>query len=322
MGDLPNVAFKHSSLTIDKTVYVFKGFKFIELLPSGSNAIILKAEQPVLKRIVIVKVWYKLKERDSRDKKKQGTEESVKLAKLEHPNICRIFFVGSNKDIFYAVLEYIQGETLNQFFKSSPAMNVRYNLWSQIATALSYSYQQGYYHGDLHDKNILICPNRAVKILDFGTSYFSGKVYSEDREKRMLVNLSQQLFHEFVAKEYIDINLLKLSPFHVLRGLDYWAEIISASYFNAKNEANAVAGIIHAVAQAPIFNLTILERMKEFRRNRGTYVGILSSKIELARNTELKSSVSKIYDFEVIKEVYRDWQKDYLLMTINSLEAL
>lgn len=230
-----NVFFSKSTLVINGSKYAFRGLHFIEQLPSGSNAIVFKAIQTLLDRIVIIKIWYKLKPDDNRNKLRQGIEEAKKLSRLNHINICKIYYAATIKGLPYAIFEQVEGQTLESFLKTKPPFEKRVKIWRKIAEALSYSYKLSIHHGDLHSKNIMVQADEDIKIIDFGTSYFSGRPFSLKRETKKLQELVQLLFPEYKLSDFLDVNLRALPNFHTLRALECWVTIIFAFYFYKKS---------------------------------------------------------------------------------------
>jgi len=323
------VTFHGDRLTLGKSTYRFKGFKFLEVTGKGANALVMKAEQPILGRYVAVKVWLKFKEKDNRDKKKQGIEESRKLSKLDHNNICRIYSVGTQNNILYAVLEYINGQTLKEYLSGTPNLHHRLTIWREIASALEYSYKREVFHGDVHTKNVLIYNNKSVKVLDFGTSFFAGKPFSIKRETAQLIKLAETIFHEFNISDFVEIPLTSLFPFHALRILDYWVEIIYT--IGDKNleglNSKAVFELMHIMTQAPVFDLELLNKINEFQSRSATYINNFNSIIDLVRKPfeegmTRKVGVGHFSTFLDAKLDYLKWRDEYLKKDIDSIAAM
>lgn len=100
--------------------------------------------------------------------------EAKKTRLLAHPNIVQVHDFVLEDSLCYIVMEYLQGETLDQIIKRSkpnglPKSGVL-NILKQISSALSFAHQQGILHSDLKPSNIFITQQQRVKIFDFGVS--------------------------------------------------------------------------------------------------------------------------------------------------------
>jgi serine/threonine-protein kinase len=99
------------------------------------------------------------------------------LHTLDHPNIVRLYDSGHENDIYYYVMEYIEGKSFQDL------LEVRGRLpWEevldaalQICPALKHAHDHGIVHRDLKPPNLLRGPTGVVKLTDFGIAkVFSG----------------------------------------------------------------------------------------------------------------------------------------------------
>jgi len=92
------------------------------------------------------------------------------LARLSHPNVARLLDVGVTRDGRpYFAMELVEGLTLHQF-TASASLEEKLNLFDQLCSAVSAAHHNLIVHGDLKPSNVLIAPNGAPKLLDFGIS--------------------------------------------------------------------------------------------------------------------------------------------------------
>jgi len=90
------------------------------------------------------------------------------IAKLEHPNICRLLDGGiSQEGIPYLVLEYVEGVDLVLYAAGRP-LRERVNLMADVARVVHFAHQRLLVHRDLKPANILVTADGVVKLLDFG----------------------------------------------------------------------------------------------------------------------------------------------------------
>ena len=95
--------------------------------------------------------------------------EAKAVAALSHPNILAIHDFGQHRDIAYAVMELLQGETLRDRLAGG-ALPLRkvLQIGADIADGLAAAHDKGIVHRDLKPENIFVTADGRVKILDFG----------------------------------------------------------------------------------------------------------------------------------------------------------
>ncbi len=99
-------------------------------------------------------------------------QEARSISKLSHPHICALYDIGNHDGTEFLVLEYLEGETLDQRLRRGPLPSnqvVQYGL--QIAEALDKAQREGITHRDLKPGNIMLTKS-GMKLLDFGLAKF------------------------------------------------------------------------------------------------------------------------------------------------------
>jgi serine/threonine-protein kinase len=96
------------------------------------------------------------------------------LASVSHPNIVAITTAEKQDNVFFIVMEYVQGETLENIIalKGSLELNRALDFTCQICNAVDHAHRQGVIHRDLRPANVLVTENDMLKVADFGTSRF------------------------------------------------------------------------------------------------------------------------------------------------------
>ncbi len=133
-------------------------YEILAPIGAGGMGEVYKARDTRLNRIVAVKL--------SKEQFSERFEREAKaVAALNHPNICQIYDVGESPSSFgYLVMEFVEGHPLRGPLPLDEALRIA----GQIAEALEAAHEKGIVHRDLKPGNILLTPDRSVKVLDFG----------------------------------------------------------------------------------------------------------------------------------------------------------
>ena len=144
-------------------------YEILERIGNGGMATVYKAKCHVLNRYVAVKI---LKDEFTTDEEfvKRFNTEAQSVASLTHPNIVSVYDVGHEGDLYYIVMELIQGKTLKDIIISDGALNWKWsiNIAIQIASALETAHRNNIIHRDIKPHNIIITEDGIAKVTDFG----------------------------------------------------------------------------------------------------------------------------------------------------------
>jgi len=144
-------------------------YELIERIGEGGMAVVYKAKDRLLNRFVAIKI---LKPEFTKDMKviESFRRESQAAASLSHPNIVNVYDVGKEGNIYYIVMELIEGSVLSDIIKEEGALDPRraVSIAKQIAAALSVAHKNQIIHRDVKPHNILITADGVAKITDFG----------------------------------------------------------------------------------------------------------------------------------------------------------
>jgi len=96
------------------------------------------------------------------------------LASVSHPNIVAITTAEKQDNVFFIVMEYVQGETLENIIALHGALELNRGLdfTCQICNAIDHAHRQGVIHRDLRPANVMVTENDMLKVADFGTSRY------------------------------------------------------------------------------------------------------------------------------------------------------
>ena len=145
-------------------------YEIIEKIGNGGMATVYKATDKVLKRNVAVKI---LRDEFTTDEEfiKRFEVEAQSAARLTHPNIVSIYDVGVDGNLYYIVMELIQGKTLKEIIvkeKGPLPWKWSINVSIQIASALEMAHRNNIIHRDIKPHNIIITEDGVAKVTDFG----------------------------------------------------------------------------------------------------------------------------------------------------------
>jgi len=145
------------------------GYKILGKLGAGAMAIVYKAKQISLDRIVAIKILPR-RFSENPDYVKRFYKEGKAAAKLNHNNIVAAYDVGEAGGYHYFVMEYVEGKTLyedlakGKIFSEQEAVAII----MQVASALAHAHARGLIHRDVKPKNIMINSAGIVKLADLG----------------------------------------------------------------------------------------------------------------------------------------------------------
>ena len=96
------------------------------------------------------------------------------LASLNHPNIVTILTAEKQENVFFIVMEFVPGVTLETIIAREGALDVARALdyTCQISNAVDHAHRCGVLHRDLRPSNVLVTDGGLLKVADFGTSRF------------------------------------------------------------------------------------------------------------------------------------------------------
>lgn len=171
-----------------------------EIAGDGASGVVFRGTHKHLDRTVAVKLWLTLRSGDYRDKFQQGIAEAKKADSVPLSRaVVRLFDAGEAAGHFYAVTEYFPGITLAKWLAEyRPNLGVRREMAVALLDEVVALGVAGVNHGDLHTKNILVCPPERqqyadFRIIDFGTSLFAGD------ERKSLVR-HWRVFNETISR--------------------------------------------------------------------------------------------------------------------------
>ena len=149
---------------------IFGGrYEVLERIGAGGMAIVYKAKDLLLNRVVTIKV---LREQFVTDEDfiRRFRREAQSAASLSHPNIVSVYDVGKEGDTEYIVMEYVEGRNLKEIIREYAPLSTdqSINLGRQITEAIQNAHEHHIIHRDIKPHNILVTAEGHAKVTDFG----------------------------------------------------------------------------------------------------------------------------------------------------------
>jgi serine/threonine-protein kinase len=144
-------------------------YRVTERIGSGGMAEVYKAQDEVLGRTVAVKVLH-ARYASEPNFVARFRQEAQAAANLQHPNIVNIYDWGREGETYYIVMEFVKGTDLKTIVQQQgpldPMLVAEYGI--QACSALAEAHGYDVIHRDIKPHNIVITPDGAVKVMDFG----------------------------------------------------------------------------------------------------------------------------------------------------------
>lgn len=200
------------------------GYKILGKLGSGAMATVYKAKQVSLDRMVAIK---KLPKKFSQNPQfiERFFAEGRAAASLNHPNIVQAFDVGNEGDMYFFVMEYVEGRSIHEDmvkhkrFKESDTIDIAI----QVAEALEHAHERGLIHRDVKPKNIMITKEDVVKLADMGLARAMSDVETAEAEAGRAFGTPYYISPEQIRGEKeigppADIYSLGVTLYHMVTG--------------------------------------------------------------------------------------------------------
>jgi tRNA A-37 threonylcarbamoyl transferase component Bud32 len=176
-------------------------YRIVAKIGQGAMGEVYRAEDPVLKRPVAIKmISASAVSAEALDKRFQREAQSI--ARLNHPNIITIYDFGEEAGRPYMAMELLDGIDLREaILKRLLPLGERLRVMEEICAGLAYAHEHGVVHRDLKPANIHLTRNGQTKIMDFGLARLSD---SELTQAGMVMGTPNYMAPEQVRGEKAD----------------------------------------------------------------------------------------------------------------------
>jgi formylglycine-generating enzyme required for sulfatase activity len=155
-------------------------YRIVRELGRGGMGVVYEAFDPLMDRTVALKVILCLAHSSAEEYaqlKKRFLREAAAAGRLSHPNIVHMNNLGEEDGLPYLDMDFVAGKPLKAMLAPGvPAsLETALAILTQIAAALDHAHAKGIVHRDIKPPNILVEPDGAVKLTDFGIAHISSQ---------------------------------------------------------------------------------------------------------------------------------------------------
>jgi serine/threonine-protein kinase len=157
-------------------------YRIEDTLGKGGMAVVYKARDLTLERNVAIKV---LRQRYSTDPafREHFQQEARAAANLSHPNIVTVYDFGFDSEHLFIIMEYVPGSDIKQLQQDIEHFELEetLSLVEQACAGVGYAHRAGLVHCDIKPQNLLVTPDRQLKIVDFGIARALATINPEEK---------------------------------------------------------------------------------------------------------------------------------------------
>jgi serine/threonine protein kinase len=164
-----------TQLLAGRTGFFIGNYVLLGLLGRGGMGSVFLGRHTTMNRRCAVKVVSKKVGKDP-DSLEQFLTEARAIASLDHPNIVQAYDVDKENDHFYIVMEYVEGQTLEDIIEQEGVLDCEsaVDCIRQAAEGLDHAHGRNMVHCDIKPSNLLVNEQGVVKILDMGMARLVG----------------------------------------------------------------------------------------------------------------------------------------------------
>ncbi|WP_372366511.1 serine/threonine-protein kinase [Candidatus Uabimicrobium sp. HlEnr_7] len=143
----------------------FGRYRIDKEIGRGGMGRVYRAYDPQLDRVVALKTLLSQQQQNSIDR---FLREAKTTAKLEHPNIVKVFDIGTESGMNFFAMEFINGVSLKKAIQNKMSTRALIEIMIKICHAMHYAHSCKVIHRDLKSVNIMLDKNNVPYVMDFG----------------------------------------------------------------------------------------------------------------------------------------------------------
>jgi DNA-binding response OmpR family regulator len=140
-------------------------YRLERLLGTGATATVFEAEDIELRERVAIKIFNQSEDEDALARFKRELSVSRQMV---HPNIVRVYELGSHEGMRYFTMELLEGVDLRTRMVAKPPFVALLDYLLQACTGLQAAHDRGVVHRDIKPENFFVTTSDVLKIMDFG----------------------------------------------------------------------------------------------------------------------------------------------------------
>jgi tRNA A-37 threonylcarbamoyl transferase component Bud32/uncharacterized RDD family membrane protein YckC len=144
-------------------------FKVLDRIGAGGMGAVYRAHDLSLDRTVALKV-IRSENVQAMAQRERFIREARSQARLSHPNVVPIYYIGEEDRLLFFAMELVEGEPLDALLARGERLEWprALELLHDVADALRMAHERGIVHRDIKPSNLLVDPSGLVKVADFG----------------------------------------------------------------------------------------------------------------------------------------------------------
>ena len=145
-------------------------YQILAVLGQGGMGKVYRAKNIGLDKTCAIKILPKEFASQDPTTVERFLREARSSAKIEHPNVLPVYFVGKVEDSYFIEMQYVDGGTLQGMLKQQGRLDVREaaRIVRDVAAGLSAAHEKGIVHRDIKPGNVMLTSKAHVFIMDFG----------------------------------------------------------------------------------------------------------------------------------------------------------
>ncbi len=165
-------------------------YEIVAPLGAGGMGEVYRARDTRLERVVAIKIL-PTHLSSNPEARLRFEREAKAISSLQHPNICTVYDVGSQDGVDFLVMEYLEGETLqDRLLRGALASDLVMRYGMEVTDALDAAHRKGIVHRDLKPSNVFLTRHGEAKVLDFGLVKLEEEARTELRTATSPANLT------------------------------------------------------------------------------------------------------------------------------------
>jgi eukaryotic-like serine/threonine-protein kinase len=157
-------------------------YQLLQKVGSGGMAEVFRARDSMLERYVAIKVL-RADYTENKSFQERFRQEARAAANLSHPNIVTVHDFGLDRGQLFIVMEHVPGSDLKTLVRQRGRFTVdeAIPLIVQACAGIGYAHRAGLVHCDVKPHNMLVTPDKRLKVTDFGIARALATIHPEER---------------------------------------------------------------------------------------------------------------------------------------------